>query len=62
MNDVEQTSSKQKFGYFSMPPSAFAGNTTFEQKQGISIFYSSLKELKWKSKNRRKKHIFWIMR
>ncbi len=36
MKDVESTSAKQKFGFFSMPASAFAGSTTFEQKTGTN--------------------------
>lgn len=36
MKDVDSTSSKQKFGFFSMPASAFAGSTTFEQKTGTN--------------------------
>lgn len=44
IKDVEQSSSKQKFGYFSMPPSAFAANTSFDQKKGTSIINSVQKD------------------
>lgn len=39
MSDVELSSSKQKFGFFSVPPSVFAGSMEFEQKKG-KIFRS----------------------
>jgi hypothetical protein len=44
MKDVELASSKQKFGFFSIPPSAFAGNTSFEQKNSTSFFISVQKD------------------
>lgn len=44
MKDVDIAASKQKFGYFSMPPSAFAGSTTFEQKKSIIPLIFSLKK------------------
>lgn len=46
MKDVELASSKQKFGFFSIPPSAFAGNTTFEQKKGTALFIFQSKKTK----------------
>ena len=46
MEDVELASSKQKFGFFSIPPSAFAGNTTFEQKKGTTLFIFQSKKTK----------------
>lgn len=46
MKDVELASSKQKFGYFSMPPSAFAGSTTFEQKKSNIFINDQFKGIK----------------
>ena len=36
MKDIELASSKQKFGFFNIPPSAFSGSATFQQKLGTS--------------------------
>ncbi len=58
MKDVELASSKQKFGFFSIPPSAFAGNTTFEQKTGTPLVISQPKKTKM-VKSRHKNEIFF---
>lgn len=44
------TSSKPKFGYFSMPPSAFAGHTSFEQKTSNKFINSVQKDSNGKVK------------
>ena len=44
MKDVELASAKQKFGFFSIPPTAFAVNTSFEQKNSTSLFISVQKD------------------
>lgn len=45
MSDIELSSSKQKFGFFSIPASVFAGNMEFEQKKGkIFQSYSAIRD------------------
>lgn len=43
INDLEAASSKQKFGFFSIPPSPFAGSISFENKTSNHHINSSYK-------------------
>jgi hypothetical protein len=43
MKDVELASSKPKFGFFNMPPSVSAGDSTFPQKTSIIHFLLFIK-------------------